>query len=148
MQIRSLRFTVLLKSVMCFIPLTLQDTNALTRLHAGPVSGRVGGHCDGVEGRGRAAAVPRGVAVVGVAAAEPAPPEAGAGAVGAAAAPAVRLEEHVAELLASEHVHEEVGGRVDARRQVGQAHGHLDEPGTVAHRTAFLRSSLKHHKRD
>ena len=50
------------------------------------------------------------------------------------AAAAVRVEEEVPELLAPEHVHEEVGGRVDAAREDGQADHGVDEGGAPAHR--------------
>ena len=48
-------------------------------------------------------------------------------------AAAVGVQKEVPELLPPEHVHEEVGGRVDAAREVGQADDDVEERRAVAH---------------
>ena len=53
-------------------------------------------------------------------------------------AAAVGVEEEVPELLSSQHVDEEVGGRVDAGREVGQADDHLEGGRALAHRLPLL----------
>ena len=58
--------------------------------------------------------------------------------IGLAAAFAVCVVEHVPELLAPEHVHEEVGRGVDAGGQVGEADGGLDEVSAGAHALTWI----------
>ena len=48
-------------------------------------------------------------------------------------AAAVGVEEEVPELLPPQHVDQEVGGRVDAGGEVGQADDHLEGGRALAH---------------
>ena len=57
-------------------------------------------------------------------------------------AAAVCVQKEVPELLAPEHVHEEVGGRVDAAREVGQADDDVEERSALAHRPPGLRDRV------